>query len=54
MRVLWDTLRKYPALLMLVVVYVASTVWVASNYIAGRGGTGAERTDHPAHGTLAA
>ena len=44
MRVLWDTLRKYPALLMLVVVYVASTVWVASNYIAGRGGTGAERT----------
>jgi ABC-type glycerol-3-phosphate transport system substrate-binding protein len=39
-RVLWETLRKYPALLMLVVVYLASTAWVIANHVAEQGGAG--------------
>jgi raffinose/stachyose/melibiose transport system substrate-binding protein len=37
-RKLWDTLKRYPALLLLVAVYVASSGVVATNFFRGRGG----------------
>jgi ABC-type glycerol-3-phosphate transport system substrate-binding protein len=43
-RLLWDTLRKYPALLMLVIVYLISVGVVISNYLKERGGTGPQHT----------
>jgi len=40
---LWDRLRKYPALLLLVIVYLISCAVVFSNYLGGRGATGETR-----------
>ena len=43
MRLVWNTLRRYPALLMLVVVYLISVSVVCSNYLMERGGAGPQR-----------
>jgi len=39
----WETLKKYPALLILIGVYAVSTAVVIGNYIRGRGGAGEDR-----------
>jgi len=41
-RALWNKLRRYPALLLLMVVYLLSCVVVTGNIIRGRGGAGGQ------------